>query len=172
MTPIVNCCRALGRGPIPRPYRYDPRGYRLAEAAEPMTLEGLFAAAGLTGPADWAPAPGVLWTREEFLAVPWVAEWRAEWADGELFASFVIDRYGDAIPADVIVLEALTVDFQGIETIGREASWVHELHVHDFTGIGSLRPALHALYRGGWVVPLLDGTVVAPKLILEPIHPR
>ncbi len=135
-----------------------------------MTLDELRAAAGLPDSAAWSSAAGVVWSRDELLNLPWVAEWRAGWADGELFAARAIDRYGDAIPADTIVMEAVAVDFQGMETVGHEASWVHASHVCDFAGHADLGAALRALYRAGWVVPLLDGTVVAPRLVLRPAH--
>jgi hypothetical protein len=144
----------------------DPARYRLVEAAMPLSLQEFIAIHHPDGPSV-QPVGGRLWSRVEFLDQQWVSEWVAESDEAEHFCLMVFERYGTMIPADLAVLDALAEDFHGFETIGREASWVHEMHVQAFTGIIDLREALHLMYRDGWVTPLDDGTVVAPRIALE-----
>ncbi|GAB3684125.1 hypothetical protein GCM10027589_53490 [Actinocorallia lasiicapitis] len=147
---------------------YDPDTYRLVPAEPSLTLEQLAAAADPLGGHGWRSAAGLVWNREEFLDLQWVADWAADYEAGERYCWSILERYGDFIPADLAVLEAVSADFQGIETFGHEASFVHECHVHSFAEIDDLHLALLALYRDGWIVPLADGTVVSPRLVLAP----
>lgn len=149
----------------------DGARYRLARAVRPVPLERFLADLALRYGTAPRPAAGVLWTRAEFARQQWVAEWAADAPEGERFRDAVLAAHGDRIPADLAVLEALALDFQGIETPGREASWVRESHVLDFAGVTDLSVALHLLYRADWIVPLCDGTVVAPRLVLAPAGP-
>ncbi|MCD0451303.1 hypothetical protein LO762_19170 [Actinocorallia sp. API 0066] len=158
--------RCTGRSYASRDY--DPARYRLAPAEPFLTLAELARAADPEGADAWVPATGLVWDRREFLDQPWVGDWMADWDDGEYFCTMILTRYGDFIPADLAVLEAVAIDFQGIETVGHEASFVHESHVNAFAGVDDLHLALHALYRDQWIVPLTDGTLVAPRLILVP----
>ncbi len=147
---------------------YDPELFRLVPAEPPLTLAELAAAADPSGASTWLPATGLVWGRAEFLGLPWVSDWMADWEEGERYCAEVVARYGDFIPADLAVLEAAAVDFQGMETVGREASFVHEGHVCGFAGLDDLLLSLFSLYRDQWVVPLADGTLVAPRLVLAP----
>ncbi|MEO5876686.1 MAG: hypothetical protein ABIS86_01355 [Streptosporangiaceae bacterium] len=144
----------------------DPARYRLVVAASPLSLQEFIATHPPDGPPG-RPVRGKLWSRVEFLDQQWVAEWVAESEDAECFCLGVFERYGAVIPADLVVLDALAEDFQGFETIGREASWVQAAHVRAFTGIRDLREALHLMYRDDWITPLDDGTVIAPRISLE-----
>jgi hypothetical protein len=148
------------------PDAYDPARYRLVEAAVPLSLLEFIAIHHPDGSAA-QPVGGRFWTRVEFLDQQWVSEWVAESDEAEFFCLRVFERYGSIIPADLVVLDALAEDFHGFETIGREASWVLETHVQAFTGIVDLREALHLMYREGWVTPMDDGTVIAPRITLE-----
>lgn len=148
---------------------YDPDLYRLVPAEPPLTLAQLAAAVDPAGSPAWLPATGLVWGRAEFLDLPWVADWMSGWEEGERFCDSVLTRYGDFIPADLAVLEAAALDFQGLETADREASFVHAAHVCRFTGLDDLHLALLSLYRDQWVIPLTDGTLVAPRLSLTPV---
>lgn len=162
--------RCTGNSPAPNLGPYDPALFRLVPAEPCFTLQQLAAAADPTG--TWRPASGLIWSRHEFLDLPWVSDWVADWDDGELYCATILDRYGDYIPADLAVLEAVAADFQGIETFGHEASFVHESHVNGFAEIDDLHLALLALYRDDWIIPLDDGTLASPKLILAPTDLR
>lgn len=148
---------------------YDPDDYRLVPADPPLTLDQLAAIADPAGAPSWQPASGLVWGRSEFLDLPWVSDWVSGWEEGERYCESVIARYGDFIPADLAVLGAASVDFQGVETAGREASFVHESHVCAFAGMDDLHLALLTLYRDQWIVPLTDGTLAAPRLNLAPV---
>lgn len=154
--------------PPARDEPYDPALFRLVPAEPPLTLAELAVAVDPSGASSWRPAVGLVWGRSEFLDLPWVSDWMSGWEEGERYCETVLTRYGDFIPADLAVLEAVAIDFQGMETAGHEASFVHESHVCRFAGLDDLHLSLFALYRDQWVVPLTDGTVVAPRLLLVP----
>jgi hypothetical protein len=156
-------CVSSTRGHAPD---IDPARYRLVEAAVPLSLQEFVAIHHPAGHVVQSVG-GRFWTRAEFLDQQWVAEWVAESDEAEHFCLRLFERYGSMIPADLAVLDALAEDFQGFETIGWEASWVQEMHVQAFTGILDLREALHLMHRQGWVTPLDDGTVIAPRIALE-----
>lgn len=162
------CTANVSRPPAPDG-PYDPDGYRLVPAEPPLTLDQLAALVDPSGSPAWLPAAGLVWARAEFLDLPWVSDWMSGWEEGERYCEAIITRYGDFIPADLAVLEAASVDFQGVETAGREASFVHESHVCGFAGLDDLHLALLTLYRDQWIVPLADGTLAAPRLSLAPV---
>ncbi|WP_106397703.1 hypothetical protein [Actinocorallia populi] len=162
------CTANVPRPPVPDD-SYDPDGYRLVPADPPLTLAQLAALVDPSGSPAWLPATGLVWGRAEFLALPWVSDWMSGWEEGERYCEAVTTRYGDFIPADLAVLEAAALDFQGVETSDREASFVHESHVCGFAGLDDLHLALLALYRDQWIVPLTDGTLAAPRLALAPV---
>lgn len=150
-----------------RQQTYDPSEYRLTRVSAPPPLEAFLADMERQGGQSLRSAEGIVWSRTEFLAEQWVEEWVAEGTQGECFRDLVFARYGERIPVDLAVIDAHAHDFLGIETIDREASWVHEMHVHTFAGIADLGTALHRLYAESWITPLTDGTVVAPRLRLS-----
>jgi hypothetical protein len=46
-------------------------------------------------------------------------------------------------------------------------SYIQPDHLCTFTGLHDIREALHRLYEEGLLVPLSNGLIVAPGLILE-----
>lgn len=146
---------------------YDPARYRLARTARPMTRAAIIKRRGARGgEGRGRQVSGITWDREEFLALPWVEDYRPA-EDAQDPRGQICDRYGDRIPADLAVLDMAAADTTVIATANAPRSYVHPDHLRTFTGLDDIRQALHRLYDDGLLVPLSNGLIVAPGLILE-----
>jgi hypothetical protein len=81
-------------------------------------------------------------------------------------------RYGEKIPADLAVLDMAADDTDVIAVANAPRSYLEPAHLHAFTGARDLRQALQELDGQGFLLPLSNGLVLAPCLILEPVTAR
>jgi hypothetical protein len=146
---------------------YDPARYRLARTARPMTRAAIIKRYGARGgEGRRRQVSGITWDREEFLALPWVEDYRPA-DDMQDRRGQICERYGDSIPADLAVLDMAADNTAVIAIANAPRSYVHPDHLRTFTGQDDIREALHRLYADGLLVPLSNGLIVAPGLILE-----
>jgi hypothetical protein len=146
---------------------YDPARYRLARTARAMTRAAIIKRHGARGrERRGRPVSGITWNREEFLALPWVQGYLPV-GDMQDPRGQICERYGDRIPADLAVLDMAAADTTVIAVANAPRSYVHPDHLRTFTGLDDIREALHRLYADGLLVPLSNGLVLAPGLILE-----
>ena len=146
---------------------YDPARYRLARTARPMKRAAIIKRYGSRGTERRGqPASGITWNREEFLALPWVKDYRPA-GDMQDPPGQICERYGDRIPANLAVLDMAVADTTVIAVANAPRSYVQPDHLRTFTGLEDIRQALHRLYDDGLLVPLSNGLIVAPGLILE-----
>jgi hypothetical protein len=149
--------------------RDDP--YILAKAPRPMTRTEITRRSGVRGYGRRGrPVSGIVWSREEFLALPWVEDYLPA---GGLPGSEkdprgqICERYGERIPADQGVIDMAADDTAVIALANAPRSYVQPDHLCTFTGLDDIREALHRLYDEGLVIPLSNGCVLGPSLILE-----
>lgn len=146
---------------------YDPARYCLANTARPMTRAAIIKRYGARGNhGRGRQVSGITWNREEFLALPWVEDYLPA-DDMQDPRGQICERYGDRIPADLAVLDMATDNTAVIAIANAPLSYVHPDHLCTFTGQDDIREALHRLYADGLLVPLSNGLIVAPGLILE-----
>jgi hypothetical protein len=112
------------------------------------------------------PVSGITWGREEFLALSWVEDYLPA-DDTQDPRGQICERYGDRIPADLAVLDMAADNTTVIAIANAPRSYVHPDHLRTFTGLDDIRQALHRLYAEGLLVPLSNGLIVAPGLVLE-----
>jgi hypothetical protein len=114
------------------------------------------------------PVSGIIWTLEEFLALPWV--------EGYLPAGGVpgsekdprrqiCKRYGENIPADLAVIDMAADDATVIANTCR--SYVEPGHMCALTGLDDIRQALDCLGQRRTPYPLSNVLILTPGLILE-----
>jgi hypothetical protein len=146
---------------------YDPARYRLARTARPMTRAAIIKRYGAGGgEGRGRQVSGITWNREEFLALPWVEDYLPA-DDMQDPRRQICERYGDRIPADLAVLDMAADNTTVIAVANAPRSYVHPDHLCTFTGLDDVREALHRLYDDGLLVPLGNGLIVAPGLVLE-----
>jgi hypothetical protein len=150
---------------------YDPARYRLARAARPVTRTAAIRRYGARGrQGRGRPASGITWNREQFLALPWVENYPSAVGmpgSEQDPREQICERYGDRIPADLAVFDMAAGDTTVIAVANAPRSYVQPGHLRTFTGLDDIREALHRLYDEGLLVPLSNGLIVAPGLILE-----
>jgi hypothetical protein len=145
---------------------YDPARYRLARPARPITRAAIIKRYSARGEGRGRPVSGITWNREEFLALPWVEDYLPA-DDMQDPRGQICERYGDRIPADLAVLDMAAGDTAVIAVANAPRSYVQPDHLCTFTGLDDVREALHRLYDDGLLVPLSNGLIVAPGLVLE-----
>ena len=146
---------------------YEPARYRLARTARPMTRAAIIKRYGARGgERRGRPVSGITWGQEEFLALAWVEDYLPA-DDTQDPRGQICERYGDRIPADLAVLEMAADDTNVIAVANAPRSYVQPDHLCTLTGLDYIREALHRLYDDGLLVPLGNGLIVAPGLILE-----
>jgi hypothetical protein len=67
-------------------------------------------------------------------------------------------------------ISASPAGYRRIIALGRAdapQSYIQPDHLCTFTGLDDIREALHRLYDDGLLVPLSNGLIVAPGLVLE-----
>jgi hypothetical protein len=150
---------------------YDPARYRLARTPRPMTRTEITRRSGVRGyDRRGRPVSGIIWSREEFLALPWVEDYLPA---GGLPGSEkdprgqICERYGERIPADLAVIDMAADDTTVIALANAPRSYVQQDHLCTFAGLDDIREALHHLYDEGLIIPLSNGLILAPSLILE-----
>jgi len=150
---------------------YDPARYRLAKAPTPVTRTEITRRSGDRGYGRRGrPVSGIVWSREEFLALPWVEDYLPA---GGLPGSEkdprgqICERYGERIPADLAVIDMAADDTTVIALANAPRSYVQPDHLCTFTGLDGIREALHHLYDQGLIIPLSNGLILGPSLILE-----
>jgi hypothetical protein len=79
----------------------------------------------------------------------------------------ICERYGEMIPADLAVIDMAADDTSVIAIANARRSYVEPDHLCTFTGIDDIREALHRLHAEGLLIPLSNGLILAPSLILE-----
>ena len=150
---------------------YDPARYRLARTPRPMTPTGIIRRSGARGSdGRGRPVSGIVWSREEFLALPWVEAYLPAGGvpgsekdpRGQICA-----RYGEMIPADLAVIDMAADDITVMAIANASRSYVEPDHLCTFTGLDDIREALHRLYGEGLLIPLSNGLILAPGLVLE-----
>jgi hypothetical protein len=139
---------------------YDPARYRLARAPQPAPRAQMLKKSGArAGYGRGHPVTGLIWSQQEFLALPWVRDYLPAGGlpgSGQDPRGQICGRYGEKIPADLAVPNA-------------RRSYLEPGHLLAFTGLDDLRQALHDLESQGLLLPLSNGLVLAPGLILEPV---
>lgn len=150
---------------------YDPARYRLARTPRPMTRTELLKRSGARAKHGRGhPAGGLTWSREEFLALPWVQDYLpAGGAPGSETdpRPQICERYGEKIPADLAVIDMAADDPTVIAVANASRSYVEPGHLCAFTGLDDTRQALHRLDSERLLIPLSNGLILAPSLILE-----
>lgn len=150
---------------------YDPARYRLARTPRPMTRTEILRRSGARGTDGRGhPVSGMLWSREEFLALPWVEEYLP--AGGVPGSELdprrqICERYGDKIPAGLAVIDMAADDVAVIAVANASRSYVEPAHLCAFTGLMDVSQALHRLDSEGLLIPMSNGLILAPSLILE-----
>jgi len=152
---------------------YDPDRYRLAQAPRPTPAAQMLKKSGTRARYSRGyPVTGIIWSQDEFLALPWVRDYLP--ADGPPGSEAdprgqICSRYGEKIPADLAVLDMAADDTAVIAVANAPRSYLEPAHLHAFTGLDDLRQALHQLDGQGHLLPLSNGLVLAPGLVLEPL---
>ncbi len=150
---------------------YDPARYRLARAPRPMTRTEITRRSGVRGnEGRGRPVSGVVWSREEFLALPWVEDYLP--AGGVPGSEQdprrqICERYGERIPADLAVIDMAADDITVIAIANAPRSYVEPDHLCTFVGVDDIREALHRLYAEALIIPLSNGLVLAPGFVLQ-----
>jgi hypothetical protein len=149
---------------------YDPARYRLARTPRPMKRTEITRRSGARGnDCGGRPVSGIVWSQEEFLALPWVENYLPA---GGLPGSEkdprgqICVRYGERIPADLAVIDMAADDTTVIALANAPRSYLQPDHLYTFTGLDDIREALHHLYNEGLIIPLSNGLILAPSLIL------
>jgi hypothetical protein len=146
---------------------YDPALYRLARTARPMTRAAIIKRDGArANEGRGRPISGITWNREQFLALSWVEDYPPT-DDMQDPRGQICERYGERIPADLAVLDMAVGDTAVIAVANAPWSYVQPDHLCTFTGLDDVREALYRLYDDGLLVPLSNGLILAPGLILE-----
>lgn len=83
--------------------------------------------------------------------------------------SQICDRYREKIPADLAFIDMAADDITVIAVANARRSYLEPGHLLAFTGADDLRQALHHMDSQGLLLPLSNGLVLAPGLILEPV---
>ena len=152
---------------------YDPDRYCLALAPRPAPAAQILKKAGTRARYGRGyPVTGIIWSQDEFLALAWVRDYLP--ADGPPGSEAdprmqICGRYGEKIPADLAVLDMAADDTDVIAVANASRSYLEPAHLHAFTGTDDLRRALDQLYGQELLMPLSNGLVLAPGLILEPM---
>jgi hypothetical protein len=150
---------------------YDPARYRLALAPQPAPGAQMLKKSGTRARYGRGyPVTGIIWSQAEFAGLPWVRDYLP--ADGPPGSEAdprgqICSRYGEKIPADLAVLDMAADDIAVIAVANAPRSYLEPAHLHAYTGADDLRRALHQLYGQELLLPLSNGLVLAPGLILE-----
>jgi hypothetical protein len=154
---------------------YDPARYRLVLAPRPVPGAQMLKKSGTRARYDRGhPVTGIIWSQDEFASLPWVRDYLPIGGPPGSEADprgQICDRYGEKILADLAVLDMAADDTAVITVANAPRSYLEPAHLHAFTGAGDTRRALHQLDDQGLLLPLSNGLVLAPGLILEPVPP-
>jgi hypothetical protein len=155
---------------------YDPARYRLARAARPEPGAQMLKKSGTRARYGRGhPVAGIIWNQDKFLALPWVRDYLPAVGPPGSEADprgQICGRYGEKISADLAVLDMAADDTAVIAVANAPRSYLEPAHLHAFTGADDLRQALHQLDGQGLLLPLSNGLVLAPGLILESLTAR
>src|SRR5262249_13855740 len=116
------------------------------------------------------PVSGIVWRREEVLALPWG---EAYLPAGGLPGSAkdprgrVCERYGERVPAGPAVIDIAADRTPRRALPNAPPAYLQPDHLCTFTGLDDVREALHRLYDQGLIIPLSNGLILAPSLILQ-----
>jgi hypothetical protein len=152
---------------------YDPARYRIAAAQQPAAVAKILRTSGARALYGRGyPVTGITWSQQEFLALAWVQEYLP--AGGRPGSKAdprgqICSRYGEKIPAGLAVLDMAADDTSVIVVANAARRYLQPGHLYAFTGTSETRQALHQLDSQGLLLPLSNGLVLAPALILEPL---
>ena len=79
----------------------------------------------------------------------------------------ICGRCGENIPADLAVIDMAADDTTVIAVANARRGYLEPAHLRAFTGADNVREALHQLSSQELLLPLSNGLVLAPALILE-----
>ncbi|NJP98449.1 hypothetical protein HCN51_55050 [Nonomuraea sp. FMUSA5-5] len=110
------------------------------------------------------PVTGVTWTPEQLGRHPWLQA-EADEPDPLMVEEYecILARHGDKIPADDAILDLAATVSPTIVTGNFDVVDDEQL-VAAFAQTDNLRQALAALHRGGQLIPLANGVLLAPGL--------
>ena len=151
---------------------YDPARYRLAPAPRPEPPQRMLKNAGARARYGRGhPVTGIIWSQQEFLALPWVRDYLP--AGGPPGSEQdprgqICGRYGEKIPADLAVINMAADDTTVIAIANARRAYLEPGHLRAFTGLDDTFDALHRLHSQGLLLSLSNGLVLAPGLVLEP----
>jgi len=152
---------------------YDPARYHLARAPRPEPRARMLRISGARARYGRGyPVTGIIWSQQEFLALPWVRDYMP--ASGPPGSEQdprgrICGRYGAKIPADLAVIDMAADDTAVIAVANAGRTYLEPGHLLAFTGLDDLREALYHLDSQGLLLPLSNGLVLVPGLILEPV---
>ncbi len=150
---------------------YDPDRYRLARAPRAAPWPQMVKKYGARDGYECGyPVTGIIWNQQEFLALPWVQDYLS--ASGLPGSEHdprgqICGRYGEKIPADLAVIDMAADDTTVIAVANARSGYLEPAHLRAFTGVDNVRDALRQLSSQKLLLPLSNGLVLAPDLILE-----
>jgi hypothetical protein len=106
------------------------------------------------------------------MALPWVRDYLpAGGAPGSEQdpRGQICARYRDKVPADLAVIDMAAAGTTVIAVANARRGCLEPAHLPAFTGTDDTRQALHQLDSRGLVLPLGNGLVLVPGLILGPL---
>ena len=118
------------------------------------------------------PVTGIIWSQQEFLTLPWVRAYLPAGGppgSGQDPRGQICGRYGEKIPADLAVIDMATDDTTVIAVANAPRGHLEPVHLRTFADLDDTSHALHQLHGQGLLLPLSNGLVLAPGLILEPV---
>jgi hypothetical protein len=152
---------------------YAPARYRLAWAPHPAPPAQMLNKHGTRARYGRGhPVTGIIWSQPEFLDLPWVRDYLpAGGAPGSKQdpRGQITSRYGEKIPADLAVIDMAADDVTVVAVANASRGYLEPAHLLAFAGVGDIRQALHELHAQELLLPLSNGLVLAPGLILEPL---
>lgn len=86
------------------------------------------------------PVTGIIWSQEEFLALPWVGDYLPPGSELDPRGQ-ICDRYGEKIPADLAVIDMAADDTTVIAAANARRSYLDSVHLLAFTETEDLRQA-------------------------------
>jgi hypothetical protein len=117
------------------------------------------------------PVAGIIWSQPDFMALPWVRDYLPTGGapgSGQDPRSQICARYSEKVPADLAVIDMAADGTTVIPVANARRGYLEPAHLLAFTGTDGTRQALHQLDSRG-LVPLSNGLVLAPGLILDPL---
>lgn len=156
---------------------FDPSHYELrSRVGTKNSWEDLVARFRDVLPSMPEMAEGIVWSEQDFCNERWVAEYIQEGRAGASFRDVIVARYGPRIRAAYVSLDYGAERFDEVVlpiiTANSDMGCVIRAHVCEYVGTPDVREALHAMFHEDLLYPLVGAEILAPNLVLSPVHPN